>query len=67
VIHLLCYPKVLCVGWDAIVARPTIMPFINSVNGLCIQPYQGSNLKCRVPFRFEGLVDSEPFNADMQN
>ena len=27
---------------------------------------QGSNLKCRVPFRFEGLVDSEPFNADMQ-
>ena len=28
--------------------------------------YQGSNLKCRVQFRFEGLVDSEPFNADMQ-
>ena len=28
--------------------------------------FQGSNLKGRVPFRFEGLVDSEPFNADMQ-
>ena len=51
--------------WIASIKVPNTYPF-STMFFLFLISIQGSNLKGRVPFRFEGLEDSEPFNADMQ-